>query len=211
MTQQNKSDSENRLRIKQPPEMQSETPAVVRRRLLKGAGLALPTILTLRSGAVLAQTSSMCLNNARLENNKEFNIATDGAIRMAGDRDEWFRQTVTVRIYQRVNNSVAEELLVYRDGILNIWRYAGFYSEPRSYPGHPVAMGSSAPIMDTGNLDAFLNKNGDWTFRTESLSGFKAVAYINENAEIVGHGPVLGQGEPATESCAASFEMTQTV
>jgi hypothetical protein len=91
--------------LEQPAPAESENiqASAGRRRFLKGLGIGLPAVMTLRSGALLAGTSSMCIHNANVNPSPpsppKFNTP-----------DEWFRsnaiQPQPITYHQCSNSSI---------------------------------------------------------------------------------------------------------
>ncbi len=84
-----------------PVEPENFQAAAGRRRFLKGLGIGLPAVMTLRSGALMAATSSQCLANRTSANSPV--PPTTPAFKIP---DSWVRDDQAYKLYEYNSNRV---------------------------------------------------------------------------------------------------------
>ena len=86
-----------------PAELENVQAAAERRRFLKGLGIGLPAVMTLRSGALMAATSSQCLVNRT----PAANFLPPTAPAFNAPNDNWLRGGADYGLYTDANNTPA--------------------------------------------------------------------------------------------------------
>lgn len=150
---------------------------ISRRRLVKSALVAAPVVLTLRSGAALANASAyQCIqrDQARAD-------AGANPLRTPDEpSDDWERRTVDVK---RLKDNQNNEFLVYEDPDSDNW----FTEE-----GDPVV-----------DVNAYQQDGGDGQGQQVDGQG-EILVLVDNMGHITGYGKI-GPGGPVTGSCWASF------
>jgi hypothetical protein len=114
------------------PKQQDDPGFATRRRLVKGTALALPAIMTLRSGAALAATSMVC---------RESEALADPELKTASP-DEWMR----VEEEESYN-------LVYVDENGGIHTAQGYDGQPMTYSCYTSIYGTPQEIQRSTSLE----------------------------------------------------------
>lgn len=158
------------------PVPQQTGPSEGRRRLVKGALLAAPAVMTLRSGAALAASSSRCQAKIIKENeDKAKFISTE-------DHDQWLRATVDFRVYEKGNDQ--REFYLHNGAWL------------RAVDGTKATTDNSNP----DELDGLLADGYTLLPEEQRL----ALVYVDNSGYAVGLAN-SETGDPTTPSCLCSF------
>ncbi|TCO82415.1 hypothetical protein EV699_105206 [Plasticicumulans lactativorans] len=179
-----------------------------RRRLLKGAAVGLPAIMTLRSGAVLAAQSLTCLakrtgsteqgtTSAEPASASPLTTSSSGA---DGSGINWARgQVSSVYTVQRILNGQPQPAFnVYFDGLASRWRKA---VDGLVVPGAGTTIDESS--LTQVYPPSTVNPNDYYTL-TPLGNGYYAIGWIDNNGAVQALGP-NNVDLPAGASCMTSI------
>lgn len=181
-----------------------------RRRLLKGAAVGLPAIMTLRSGAVLAAQSLTCLqkrppggsNEQGKPGEEPVNASplTTSSSGTDGSGVNWARgQVSSVYKVQRILNGQPQtDFDVYFDGLASRWRKA---ADGLVVPGAGTTIDESS--LTQVYPPSTVNPNDYYTL-TPLGNGYYAIGWIDNNGAVQALGP-NNVDLPAGASCMTSI------
>lgn len=180
-----------------------------RRRLLKGAAVGLPAIMTLRSGAVLAAQSLTCL--AKRTGSAEqgtstakpsgSTLVTSSSSGVDGSNVNWVRQAAVVYEVQEYRNGslYGSSFKVYFDSVAKKWRK---FTDGSVISGAGLTSDVSSLDVPYPPKDGGTHKKNYWT-RTAKPGGY-AIGWIDNDGVVQALGP-SSNGLPSSTSCMTSI------
>ncbi|XSG86339.1 MAG: hypothetical protein ACPW60_06355 [Methylohalobius sp. ZOD2] len=161
-----------------------------RRRLVKSAVAAAPVVLTLRSGAALANASAyQCI-----ERNQDETTTPDVLLGPGEEADMWVRESVPCRQLQQGSD---DSFLVYKDpNTSGQWiEETDDLTEPRIFEDQ----GSSGRMRNA-------NDSSDTNYVVKSEGSCEILVLFDEEGNRVGIGQPEADAMPITGSCWASID-----
>ncbi len=184
----------------EPTGRQDKSVSDARRRLVKGAALGLPAVLTLNGGAALAASSTptRCLQNRPDTDPTAVDLLIDnaGGTNELNATGEWLRRGVDTRTYRNINTG--DEIIVYLDS-----------SAPSSSQWFYRFAANGGPTGYTfgqqSEMDAAFAPDANWTI-TSGVNANLALVLVDDSGNVQSYSlPSGGQAQPVMGSCWGSF------
>jgi len=164
-----------------PVDVATPAPMISRRMLLRGASAAVPTILTLQSGAALATTSSMMIGTAPSSSG----AMNNGNVQCLEMKGSWTGNASLSQLDVSNDPNLHVQLIPYRDPVA-----APYY---RSYLN---SGGQLKPTDTTVGIDDMCSEGGFFFYKDGGITG---------QAQLLGNGQQLKAGFLVSSTALASF------